>query len=133
MFHDAYVYANVEKDSDYVEIGASTLDGKKPVKIEDVRNGLAAYSLIEWRLNNLAGRILTQCDAAFSDPVQRKAFKDEIRQKIAEEFGFFSDHLQKEVVESTLAPIEKMSTTEFKEFLKKNPSVEISEVIAPGK
>lgn len=128
-----YVYANVDKEADLVEVGASTLDGKKEVHLDKVNEAFATYSLIEWRLNHLVGRILTQCDATFSDPVQRKAVKDVIRQFFADEFGFFGDHLQRGLIENSLKGVEEMSDEEFKEWVKENPPVGIDEVIAPGK
>lgn len=132
--HNAYIFANVDKSKDLVEIAASTLDGTQPVKLEDVEEGLAAYSLIEWRLNLLAGRILTQCDATFNDPVQRKAFKDEIRSKFADEFGFFSEHMLRGVMKRELDRIDNMSDEELEKHMEEGGGpVDLSEVIAPGK
>lgn len=131
--YNAYVFANVDKNSDFVEIGASTLDGKKSMLMTEVTEGLAAYSLVEWRLNMLAGRILTQCDAAFSDPVQRKAFKDEIRSKFSEEFGFYSEHLLRSIMSDFEKKMNKMSDKDLKKHLKKGGMVDIADVIAPGK
>lgn len=128
-----YIYANIDKSQDIIEIGASTIDGEKQVPLAEVKEALAAYSLIEYRLNHLAGKILTQCDATFADPIQRKAFKDIVRQLVADEFGFFANHLQKGLIESSLKDIENMSETEFATWQKENPPVDISEVVAPGK
>lgn len=126
-----YIYAN--REGEYVAVGASTLDGKKQVPLAEVKEAFAAHSLIDWRLNMLVGKILTQCDATFSDPIQRKAFKDQIRDKFATEFGFFADHLMKGTIEETLKPYEEMSDEEFAEWTKENPPVDIDQVIAPGK
>lgn len=42
------------------------------------------YGLAWPEFDQLTGRLLTLCDAAFTDPVQRKAFKDMVRQHIKE-------------------------------------------------
>lgn len=128
-----YIYANTDGASDLVKIGASTIDGKHQVPLNKVKEAFATYSLIEYRLNHLAGKVLTQCDATFSDPVQRKAVKDVIRQFFADEFGFFGNHLQRGLIEDTLENVEKMTDAEFKKFVVENPPVDISEVIAPDK
>lgn len=38
-------------------------------------------------VNNLSGKVLTLADASFTDPVQRKAFKDLIRQMAFPTYG----------------------------------------------
>jgi hypothetical protein len=42
------------------------------------------YGLNWEEFDQLTGRLLTLCDATFTDPVQRKAFKDMVRQHIKE-------------------------------------------------
>lgn len=128
-----YIYANDDKTLGFVEIGASTIDTEKQVQLEEVKEAFANYSLVEYRLNHLAGKILTQCDATFQDPTQRKAFKDIMRGLIADEFGFYADHLIPELVKKSTEHVEGMSDKAFKKWAKENPPVDISEVIAPGK
>lgn len=123
--------ASNEHHPEYYSVYAKTVDGKE-VAVDKVPKATADYSLIEFRLNQLVGRILTQADASFSDPVQRKAFKDEIRQKFAEEFGFFTEHLNRAFLKRELAFIENMSDEEFDQWCKDNPPVGIEEVVGKG-
>lgn len=53
----------------------------------------ADFSLIEWRLKGLTGRILTAVDAAIPQGKQNKATKDIIRSAIMDEFMYFGDQL----------------------------------------
>jgi hypothetical protein len=115
-----------------IEVSASTIDGKQ-IPLKDVREAFAAYSFVAFRLNYLAGKILTQCDASFSDPVQRKAVKDTFRQYIADEFGLYGEMLQRGIIEDAMNDIENMSEKNFKRWQRQHPGVDISEVIAPGK
>lgn len=128
-----YIHANIDKENDVVEVSALTISGDKQVPLAKVKEALADYAFIEYRLNHLAGKLLTQCDASFNDPVQRKAVKDLVRTFIADEFGFFADHMQKGLIEHSLKDIEKMSDAEFLQWQKDNPPVGIDQVIAPGK
>lgn len=133
VMYNAYIFANTDKSIDHVEIGASSLDGKKKIKLEDVKEALANYSLIDFQLNQLVGKILTQCDATFTDPIQRKAFKDGIREKFANSFCFFSELMLNEKITETLKQAEEMTDEEFREHLKEHPPVELDQVIGKGK
>lgn len=126
-----YIYAN-KLENGNVTIGASTFDGKE-ANMSDVKEATAAYSLVEWRINHLTGRILTLVDASMTDRDQKKAFKDIVRNYVAEEFSFFADTLLPQSMKDALAPFEDMSDEEFAEWEKNNPPVDIEEVIAPGK
>lgn len=53
----------------------------------------ADYTLIEWRLRGLTGRILTAVDAAIPQGKQNKATKDIIRAAVMDEFMYFGDQL----------------------------------------
>ena len=46
--------------------------------------GSERYGLNWSEFDVLMGRLLTLCDATFNDPVQRKAFKDMVRQHVKE-------------------------------------------------
>jgi hypothetical protein len=70
---------------DVVEVRA-TDDPKEVVCPHSV-----AYSVIEWRLRKLAGRVLTAIDAAIPQGPQNKATKDIVRAHIMDEYTFFSD------------------------------------------
>lgn len=61
-----------------VERGAA--QGKKgiPMSWEEL------YGVNWEEFDNLIGRLLTLCDATFTDPIQRKAFKDMVRQHVKE-------------------------------------------------
>lgn len=47
-------------------------------------DGNELYGVNWTEFDNLVGRLLTLCDATFTDPVQRKAFKDMVRQHVKE-------------------------------------------------
>lgn len=128
-----YIYANVCDSDGSIEIAASTVDGKTQVPLAEVKHAAAEYSLIEMRLNRLAGEILTIVDATIVSKTQNKAVKDLIRQKFSEEFGFFSELLIKGIIDETLTHIENMSDAEWDEHMKQNPPVGLDEIIAPGK
>ena len=51
---------------------------------DNERVGEELYGLNWHQFDNLTGRLLTLCDATFTDPTQRKAFKDMVRQHIKE-------------------------------------------------
>lgn len=48
------------------------------------QTGETRYGLNWTEFDNLVGRLLTLCDATFTDPIQRKAFKDMVRQHVKE-------------------------------------------------
>jgi len=47
-------------------------------------HGKTLYGINWQEVDNLVGRLLTLCDATFTDQVQRKAFKDMVRQHVKE-------------------------------------------------
>lgn len=49
------------------------------------------YSVLEWRLKGLTGRVLTAVDAAIPQGPQNKATKDIIRSAIMDEFMYFGE------------------------------------------
>jgi len=125
-----YIYAN-KLENGNVEIGASNIAETVRVPLEEVDEALANYSLIEFGMNKLAGKILTLVDATMSEPRQNKAFKDVIRNYFAEEFSFFSELMMKGSIRESLKEVEEMNDEEFAEWEKKNPPVDISEIICP--
>lgn len=50
----------------------------------EAKCGTELYGVNWSEFDQITGRILTLCDATFSDPEQRKAFKDMVRQNIKE-------------------------------------------------
>ena len=64
--------------------------GGRLIKIEQLGSdgepatGEERYGVNWTDFDQLTGRLLTLCDATFTDPVQRKAFKDMVRQHIKE-------------------------------------------------
>lgn len=124
---------NGSLDDDIVTITAISIETGKEVPINEVDSAFVDYSFVEFRLNQLVGKLLTQCDAIFNDSVQRKAVKDIIRNLIAIEFSEYSDVMKRKVMKDSLKEFDDMSDEEFEQFTKKYPPVDISEVIAPGK
>lgn len=62
----------------------------KPVNAGD---GYADWTLIEYRLKGLTGRILTVVDAAIPQGKQNKSIKDLIRSHIMDEYMYFTGEL----------------------------------------
>ena len=109
-----YIYAN-KLENGNVEICASNIAETVRVPLEEVDEALANYSLIEFGVNKLAGKILTLVDATMSEPRQNKAFKDVIRNYFAEEFSFFSELMMKGTIRESLKEVEEMNDEEFAE------------------
>lgn len=126
-----YIYAN--KKDNYVEIGASTLDGKTNVPLEEIGDAFCTYSYLEHELNNLTGKVLTLCDATISDKQQNKAVKDIIRSYVSETFQSASDFMQKEVVKDFEKEMSEMSNEDFTKHMNDNPPLELADVICPSK
>jgi len=128
MSHIVYL----EHKGENVLIGAKDSKGKT-VQMSDIKEATADYSLIEWRLNGLAGEVLTIIDAAIPEHRQNKAIKDLIRQKVRDEFVYFSETLIPEQIREASAFTESMTDKEFEEWAENNPGVHIDKIIAPGK
>lgn len=60
-----------------------SLNGKL-LSVDRGDTGEELYGVNWVEFDNLTGRLLTLCDATFTDPIQRKAFKDMVRQHIKE-------------------------------------------------
>lgn len=70
-----------------VEVKVSVNGRLIVVKRGDEKAGLSydeRYGLNWSEFDNLVGRLLTLADATFADPIQRKAFKDLLRQHVKE-------------------------------------------------
>ena len=126
------IIAKEDKELGLIAIIAIDEQGNE-VDMKTVKEAVADYSLIEWRLNYIAGKLLTQADATFSDPIQRKAQKDLIRNLIADEFGYFSNLLSKGLIDQSLEQFNDMTEEEWKEWNRAHPQVSIDEVVLPGK
>lgn len=92
------VFATHQGDSKdgYVEVKQISLsDVQTAVVGEDIPlnsgQNYVDYSVIEWRLKGLTGRILTAVDAAIPQGKQNKATKDIIRNAIMAEFMYFGE------------------------------------------
>lgn len=124
-----YLFANIERSMKQVSVGYSTWDGKAA----DPRNievATADWSVIDWRLRMLAGKVLTVIDAALGDKRQNKATKDLIRNAFAGEFGYFSSALQLGSHREFQETIDNMSEEQFNDFLASDcKEVDLKEVI----
>ena len=93
-----YVVFATSKDEGYVEIEKVELEKvpslvageTKPVSAGD---GYADYTVIEYRLKGLAGKILTIIDTAIPQGQQNKCTKDLVRAAIIDEYTYFGDEL----------------------------------------
>lgn len=98
MSQHKVVFATREGEGENEYIATSQIDvdkvaGLEPGEDRPVNSGenFVDYSVIEWRLKGLTGRVLTAVDAAIPQGPQNKATKDIIRNAIMDEFMFFGE------------------------------------------
>lgn len=97
MKHTHYVRIETEKKGKFVTertvlvpIAAREIEAS-PVTMGNGDEALTDWFTIHRIVNRLAGQVLTTIDASISDPTQRKAVKDIIRNDFAGAFASFCD------------------------------------------